>query len=113
MCYRKIYWVSSSKDRKKDNQKTLFEPIDIVYNPLEGPDQNIECYYPLSLHVAYRLKYSRGKEGIETLHAFECYCFHKFHATKKKIEKHLSVRIQMAGIVYKFDNKSFVSFEDN
>ena len=32
---------------------------------------------------------------------------------KKNFEKHLSVCSQTAGIVYKFDNKSLISYEDN
>ena len=90
-----------------------FEQIDIVYDPVEGPDQNIECCYTSKIYFAYRLKYSKGAKGIDTLHAFECYACHKFHSTKKIFEKHLSVCSQTVGIAYRFDNKSLISFEDN
>ena len=38
---------------------------------------------------------------------------HKFHSTKKAFVKHLVNSAQSAGIVYKIDNKSLISFEDN
>ena len=90
-----------------------FRPIDIVYDPVETPDKIIECYFTEEIHVAYRLKYSKGVKGIETLHAFECYSCHKFHTTKSNFEKHLVNCAQSESIVYKVDNKSLVSFEDN
>ena len=93
--------------------KQLYEPIDIVYDPVETLEKIIECYFTLKIHVAYRLKYSKGAKRIETLHAFESYSYHKFHSTKKQFEKHLTICLQSAGIVYKFDNKMLVGFEDN
>ena len=60
------------KIEKRDCQKSLFEPIDIVYDPVEGPDQNIKCYYTSKIYFAYCLKYSKGAKGIDTLLAFEC-----------------------------------------
>ena len=61
------------KVEKRDCQEALFEPIDIVYDPAEGPDQNIECYYTSKIYFVYRPKYSKGAAGIDTLDAFECY----------------------------------------
>ena len=65
------------------------------------------------IYIAYRLNYSKRSKGIETLHAFQCYSCHKFHSTKNFFDKHLTVYSQAAGIIYKFDNKSIVTFEDN
>ena len=70
------------KTEKKDCRKQAFEPIDIVYDPVEGPKHNIECFHMPKIHIAYRLKYSKRSKGIETLHAFQCYSCHKFHSTK-------------------------------
>ena len=101
------------KIKKKGCQKYYFEPIDIAEDPVEGPDQIFERYYTKKVHFAYHHKWSKGKKGIETFHAFECYGCHKFHSTKKKFEKHLSVCTQTGRIAYKFDSKSLVSFENN
>ena len=87
------------KIENRDCQKALFEPIDIVYDPVERPDQNIECYYTFKIYFPYRYKYFKGAAGIDTLHAFQCYACSKFHSTKKIFEKHLSVCSQRAGIV--------------
>ena len=45
---------------ENDCQKIMFELIDIAYNPVESPEQNIECYVTPKIYVAYRLKYSKG-----------------------------------------------------
>ena len=79
---------------------------------LMNPNKIIECYFTENIHVAYRLKYSRG-EKTETLQAYECYSCHKFHSRKKAFEKHLVNCAQSAGIVYKIDNKSFIIYEDH
>ena len=45
LCVVEIYnGYQKVKIEKRHCQKVLFEPIDIVYNPVEGPDQNIQCY---------------------------------------------------------------------
>ena len=77
------------KTEQKECLQQDFRPIDIEYHPVETPDKIVECYFTEKIHVAYRLKYSRGVKGIETLHAFECYSCHKFHSTKSNFEKHL------------------------
>ena len=67
------------------------------------------------MHIAYLFKYSKGEKGqrVEFLHAFECYSCQKFHSIRYQFEKHLNCCSQTAGIIYKFDNKTLVSFEDN
>ena len=74
------------KIEKRDCQKQMYKPIDIVYDPAESPDQIVGCYFTSRIHVAYRFKYSKGPKGIETLHDFECYSYHKFHSTKKALK---------------------------
>ena len=80
---------------------------------MQNPTNIIECYFTQNIQVAYRCEYSKGAQGIDIFHAFECYFCYKFHSTKKAFEKHISNCSQAAGILYKFDNKSIVSFEDN
>ena len=101
------------KIEKKYDVKRKFEPIDIVYDPLQNPTDIIECYFTQNTHVAYRCEYSKGAQGMDILHAFECYFCHKFHSTKKAFEKCINNCSQAPGILYKFDNKSMAFFEDH
>ena len=77
------------KVEKKNQEKQLFETIDIVYDPVQNFDDIVDCCFTFHLHVTYRLQYSRGKKGTQILHAFQCYLCYKFHSTKKTFEKHL------------------------
>ena len=74
-------------EQKNCSQKD-FRSIDIVYDPVETPDKIIECYFIEKAHISYRLKYSKGAKGTETLHVFECYSCDKFNSTKSNFEKH-------------------------
>ena len=101
------------KIEEQYNIKQLFEPIDIIYNPVQNFTNTIDCYFTQNIHFAYRCEYSKGKKGIEILHAFECYFCNNFHSTKKALEKHKTDCSQCAGVLYKFENRSIISFEDN
>ena len=59
------------KIEKKDFQKIMLEPIDIIYDPVEGPEHNIKFYFTPKIDLAYCLRYSKGAKGIKTLQAFE------------------------------------------
>ena len=45
------------KIEKKNKQKQLFEPIDIVYEPVQNATENTECYFTFHIHVTYRLQH--------------------------------------------------------
>ena len=87
------------KIETKYDIKQLFEPIDIVYSPVQNFTDTIDCYFTQKIHVTYGCEYSKGKKGIEILHAFECYFCNKFHSTRKVLEKHMTVCSQCAGVL--------------
>ena len=100
------------KIEKKHDIKRKFEPIDIVYDPVQNPTDIIEYYFTQNINIAYRCEYSKEAQGIDILPPFECYFRHEFYSAIKAFEKHINNCSQAAGISYKFENKSIVSFED-
>ena len=98
----------------KDEEKKVHQPIDIVYVPIKNSNEIINCYFTDNLHLAYRSYCTRkkGDETIEKLPARQCYYCDKYFTNLSKFNTHAKCS-DIAGIVYTFEHKNIISFQDN
>ena len=99
-------------------EKKQAVPIDIVYIPVKGSDETLNCYFTNNLHLLYRLLCSReniktGETTIEKLSARQCYYYDKYFSNISKFNGHVKCCSDIASIIYKFERKNIVSFQDN
>ena len=95
----------SKKIRKK------FKPIDIIYKPINSPEKKNLCYYTQDISKAYRN--SCGADKISHGFSYECCYCRNFFARPDKHKKHMESCSGVPGIVYNFNNKKLLTFEDN
>lgn len=57
----------------KNQEKTLYEPIDIVYVPMKNKDDIINCYFTDHLYLAFRPHCSKGKKSKVELPDSVCF----------------------------------------
>ena len=90
--------------------RKTFKQIDIIYNPVKKSEDRVNCYFSRELHLVYRSTYTEG-DVIKHSTAFQCYYCNNFY--RKKNHKHIECCSGILGIVYIFNNKNLISFEDN
>ena len=77
----------------------------------------VKCYFTDEIHLAYRCYVSTKKNGEEKNYnrtVRQChYCENYFVKTKDAMEKHNKVCAAKEGIIYTFDNRKIISFQDN
>ena len=69
----------------KREEKEYYTPIDIVYVPVKGPDEIINCYFTDNIHLANRGYCSResiktGNKTVEKVPARQYYYCNKYFA---------------------------------
>ena len=94
-------------------QKTDLIPVNILYMPIKKGDDVIKCFFTDDLKKAYRALYLKGSQELSAKTLYECFYCNEFWVTKSRYEKHLRVRGKKPGVVYNFDLKNIVTFEEN
>ena len=89
-----------------------FKTINIIYKPVKSPDKKIQCYYSQDISKSYRNSCGDAKKLLHRF-AFECYYCGKFFARADKQEGHIENCFGVPGIIYNFNNKNLITFEDN
>ena len=107
------------KIAKEDCVKSTFNPLDIVYDPVGDATKSIGCYFSENNRFVFHLQYSKGirfadnKIRIDKSTPTNAILAINLMQQKKGHDSHVANCSQSAGIVYKFDHKSLISFEDN
>ena len=112
-CLNKKYngfHVVSIKYSKKLRKK--LEPINIVYKPIKSPENKIQCYFSSDITKSYRNSCGDSKKKSGGF-AFECYDCRRFFARADKQKRRIQNCSSIRGIVYNFNNKILIIFEDN
>ena len=99
------------KYRKRLRKK--FKPIDIIYKPVKPPENFFQCYYSQDISKSYRNSCTGESEKISHKFAFECYYGRKFFARVDKQKRHIEDCSSIPGMIYNFNNKNLITFEDN
>ena len=94
-------------------QKADLIPINILYIPIKKQDDAIKCFFTDNLKNAYRAVYLNGSQLRTANTLYECFYCNEFWVVKSKYEKHVRVCGRKRGVVYDFDLKNIVTFEDN
>ena len=89
-----------------------FKPIDIIYKPVKKADAEIKCYFSQDMSRAYRNTCNKG-EKLSHGFGYQWYCCNKFFARPGKHKRHMEHCSGIPDIVYSFNNKNLVTFEDN
>ena len=96
-------------------QKTDLIRVNILYIPIKKQDDVIKCFFTDDPKNAYRALYQKGSQAqaksANTL--YECFYCNEFWVGKSRYEKHLRVCGKKPGVVYDFDLKNIVTFEEN
>ena len=64
------------------------------------------------MRQAYHVKRDRGKHRIESSMANQCFSCNKIFIQSKSLENHMQTCSSMPGLVYKFEKKHILTFED-
>ena len=92
--------------------RKTFKPIDIIYKPVKKADAEIKCYFSQDISRAYRNTCNKG-EKLSHGFGYQCYYCNKFFARPDKHKRHMEHCSGITGIVYSFNNKNLMTFEDN
>ena len=103
------YQTISTEFEKK--QRKNFKPIDIIYKPTKNPEKSPVCYFTPDISKAYQNLYSSG-DKIKSQYCPYCYC-NKFVAREEKQKRHTENCSGVPGVIYNFNTKSLISFQDN
>ena len=94
-------------------QKTDLFPISILYTPVKKQDEVIKCYFTKDLRNAYRSIYRKIQKNFMANTLYKCYYCNEFWVVKSKYEKHLRNCGKKPGVIYNFNLKNVVTFEEN
>ena len=96
-------------------ERKNFKPIDIIYKPTKNPEFSPLCYFTEDISKAYSCcEFLQCKD--KTKRAYSCYeCFYcrKFFLKKDRHKRHIENCAGVPGVIYNFNTKSLISFEDN
>ena len=74
----------------------------------------IDCYFTDSIHLAFRLILSKGKNKLlEYTNAYQFHGCLGIFSAKNRFKNYLETCSKMPGVIYKFENQNLVSFEDD
>ena len=96
---------------KKEKDDLL--PINVLYKPVKKQDEVINCYFTDDLKNAYRALYYKSQQIVTANTLYECFYCNDFFTFKPKLERHLRVCGKKPGVLYDFNLKNVVLFEDN
>ena len=99
--------------RLKKEQKSELIPVNILYIPIKKEDDVIKCYFTDGLKNAYRALYFKSSQLRTANTLYECYYCNEFWIVKSRYEKHIRKCGKKPGVVYDFDLKNIVTFEEN
>ena len=94
-------------------EKDDLVPINILYKPVKKQDEVINCYFTDDLKNAYRALYYKSQQIFTANTLYECFYCKDFFLVKSKLERHQRVCGKKPGVVYDFNLKNVVTFEDN
>ena len=94
-------------------QKSDLIPVNILYMPVKKENDVIKCFFTNDLKNAYRALYLKGSREHSAKTLYECFYCNEFWISKNKYEAHLRVCGKKPGVVYNFDLKNIVTFEEN
>ena len=100
------FYIISIEYSKKLRKK--FQLIDIIYKPIKSADEKILCYFSTDISKSYRNSCGDNEE-ISRGFAFESFCKNRSDKQKRHIENCSGV----PGIIYNFNNKNMITFEEN
>ena len=69
-----------------DEGKRIFKALNIVYRPVRKIYQIVNYYFSVSMRQAYHMLRDRGKRGMESTAAQQCFDCNKFFIQKKSLE---------------------------
>ena len=94
-------------------QKSDLIPLNILYKPVKKEHDVIECFFTDDLKNAYRALYLKGTGQRSAKTLYECFYCNEFWVTKSRCKANLRVCRKKPGVVYNFDLKNIVTFEEN
>ena len=94
-------------------QKTDLTPVNILYKPIKKENDVIKSYFTDDLKNAYRALYLKSSQLTAANTLYECFYCNEFWSGKSRYEKHLRTCRKKPGVVYDFNLKNIVTFEDN
>ena len=97
----------------KKKQKSELIPVNILYRPVKKEDDVIKCYFTDDLKNAYRALYLKSSQLTTAQSLYECFYCNEFWIGKSRYEKHIRTCGKNPGVVYDFNLKKIVTFEDN
>ena len=98
---------------RENGLRLEFKPINIVDEPVKHFKRKINCFFTDKISLAYRTKTFRTSSKFEYTNDYECLSYSTFFLSKNCFEKHLKKSSRVPGILYRFENQSLVTFEDN
>ena len=93
-------------------EKTDLSPINILYIPVKKQDEIVVCYFSKDLRHAYRSMYTKTQRIFPANTLIECYYCNEFWVVKSKYQKHLRNCGKKPGVIYNFNVKNVVTFEE-
>ena len=96
----------SKKLRKK------FKPIDVIYKPVKLPEKKISVTTPKVYENRTEILAETQKK-LSHGFAFECYYCRKYFVRADKQKRHIENCSGVPRIIYNFNNKNLITFEDN
>ena len=97
----------------QSKEKTDLIPVNILYKPVKRENDVIECFFTDDLKNGYRALYMRGTHESSAKTLYECFYCGEFWVRKCKWQNHIRVCGKKPGVLYNFQLKNIVTFEDN
>ena len=94
-------------------QKSDLFPVNILYMPVKKENDIIEYFFTNDLKNAYRALYMKGTQQLSAKTLYECFYCNDFWLGKDRYEGHLRFCRKKPGVVYNFNLKNIVTFEEN
>ena len=79
---------------------------------MRSPEKQIQCYFSQDISKTYKNSCGDG-EKLSHGFAFECYYCGKIFARPDKQKRDTEKCSAVPGIIYNFNNKNLITFEDN
>ena len=95
------------------NWELKFKPINIIYKPIKSPEKEVLCFSTNDISKLYRNPGVATSDKVSHGFVFECYYCGKFFARADKQKWHIENCTCIPGIIYNFNNKNLITFEDN
>ena len=95
--------------------RTLFSPIDIIYDPVKHFKIKINYIFSTNKCLAYRSTYNVDKKGKKIKHdkASQSYYCSNYYIRQDIYDKHINYCSGILGILYNLYTQNLVTFENN